>query len=83
MKVRESAQAIHDSEHIATQMLSARAGFVFLQEVQKTYDIIEQTPTIGSVIEELAGSEHEGLRQCTVRRFRNYVIFYKWSEKRL
>jgi plasmid stabilization system protein ParE len=77
MRILESAQAVADSDHISASMYSAKAGIQFLNELRKTYDYIAQTPTIGSLNEELEGSRHIGLRQCTVKRFRNYIVFYR------
>lgn len=77
MVVRETAQAIIDSDTIASKMISERVGNIFYRELQRTYRSISMTPTIGSIVEKLDGTPYAKIRVCTVRRFRNYVIFYR------
>ena len=52
----------------------------FIDEVQEAYKRIARMPTIGSEIEDLRGTKFERRRQCTIKKFRNYIIIYSFSQ---
>ncbi len=83
MHVVETANAIVDSDSISTNMYSYQAGVRLLEELQSTYRAIIQTPTIGSLIDDLEESPFEKLRMCTVKKFRNYLVFYSVNDQEI
>jgi plasmid stabilization system protein ParE len=80
LKIIEKNRAANEVEYIASNMTSLRAAATFVEEVRQTYQRIASMPALGNVIEELAGTKFAGVRLCTVKKFRNYIVIYSFDE---
>lgn len=83
MTVRIARDAVVEAVSISSSMYSAKAGVVFLEQLERTYQSIKQTPTIGSSLDVFARTPFERLRVCTVKKFRNYLVFYSVNEQEI
>lgn len=83
LTIFETKRAGAEVEDIASRMLSNVASIRFVDEVRETYQRIARMPTLGSEIEELRGTKFESRRRCTVRKFRNYIVFYSFNERQV
>lgn len=83
MTVRIARDAVVEAVTISSSMFSVKAGVVFLEQLERTYQSIKQTPTIGSLLDAFAGTTFERLRVCTVKKFRNYLVFYSVHEQEI
>ncbi|MBL8823538.1 MAG: type II toxin-antitoxin system RelE/ParE family toxin [Planctomycetia bacterium] len=77
MRIIQTNVAFKDAVHISSGMISEPVSNLFNQALQKTYSAIIITPTIGSLVPGLSNTTMQGLRVCTIRRFRNYLVFYR------
>lgn len=50
----------------------------FLEAIDDTYRHLCSVPETGSKIEELAGTSFAGVRHCTIKRFRDYLVVYRF-----
>lgn len=84
MKLVVQPRARRDLKEFAVYLAQReeKAAARFSRAVAATFDMLRHFPALGG-LQEFASPALEGIRVWPVRRFKNYLIYYRIAERRI